>query len=261
MRTRARGYSFVELLVVLTILLVIAAIAIPNYLSALQRTHEAGAIAFLRQVQTAQETYRIANHEYADTFAKLKPYLATQAALPVFPSQHPSGVLFAFALGYPSPGVAQGQGQGGRPPGQGGTPPGQGGTPPGQGGTPPGQGGIPPGQGGTPPGQGGTIPGQGGTPPTAGGTTPGAGTGGSIPDGASPDDTTSGGTPPGGTTHSDSMVRSLYIYRLSRPSPLQWQCVVEPVRDRTIGKFFYSDDSNVIRYAVGAIPTTSSPQI
>jgi prepilin-type N-terminal cleavage/methylation domain-containing protein len=91
LRAAARGFSLVELLVVLTILLVIAAIAIPNYLSAMQRAREAGAIAFLRQVQTAQETYRIANHEYADTFAKLRPYLATQAALPGFPTNNPSG--------------------------------------------------------------------------------------------------------------------------------------------------------------------------
>lgn len=244
MRTRARGYSFVELLVVLTILLVIAALAIPNYLSAMQRAREAGAIAFLRQVQTAQETYRIANHEYADTFAKLKPYLATQAALPAFPSNHPSGVLFAFAMPEPSPGVPQGQDHSGTPPGQGGTPPGQGGTPPGQGNTPPGQGGTPPGQGGTPPG-------QGGAPPGGGGTTPGGGASGSTP----------GGTTPSGAAHTDSMVQALYIYRLSRPSTLQWQCTVEPVRDRTVGRFFYSDNSNIIRYAVGAIPTASSPQI
>ena len=230
MRAHARGYSFVELLVVLTILLVIAAIAIPSYLSAMQRAREAGAVGFLRQVQTAQETYRIANHEYADTFAKLKPYLATQAALPALPADSPSGMLFAFASPDPSPGLPQGQGKG-----QGGTPPGQGGTPPGQGGTPPGQGGTPPGQGGTPPGQGGTPPGQGGTPP--------------------------GGTTSGGTTYSDSMVQSLFIYRLSRPTTLQWQCVVEPLRDRTIGRFFYTDNSNVIRFAVGAIPTASSPQI
>lgn len=223
MRTHARGYSFVELLVVLTILLVIAALAIPSYLSAMQRAREAGAIAFLRQVQTAQETYRIANHEYADTFAKLKPYLSTQAALPALPTDSRSGVLFAFASPDPSPGLPQGQGKG------------QGGTPPGQVGTPPGQGGTPPGQGGTPPGQGGTPPGQGGTPP--------------------------GGTTSGGTTYADSMVQSLYIYRLSRPTTLQWQCVVEPLRDRTIGRFFYTDNSNVIRFAVGAIPTASSPQI
>lgn len=230
MRAHARGYSFVELLVVLTILLVIAAIAIPSYLSAMQRAREAGAVGFLRQVQTAQETYRIANHEYADTFAKLKPYLSTQAALPGLPADSPSGMLFACASPDPSPGLPQGQGKG-----QGGTPPGQGGTPPGQGGTPPGQGGTPPGQGGTPPGQGGTPPGQGGTPP--------------------------GGTTSGGTTYSDSIVQSLFIYRLSRPTTLQWQCVVEPLRDRTIGRFFYTDNSNVIRFAVGVIPTASSPQI
>ena len=253
MRTCARGYTLVELLVVLIILLVIAAIAIPSYLSAMQRAREAGAIAFLRQVQTAQETYRIANHEYADTFAKLKPYLATQAALPAFPARNPSGFLFASAMPDPSPGIAQGQGHGSTPPGQCGTPPGQGGTPPGQGGTPPGQGGTPPGQGGTPPGQGGTPPGQGGTPPGQGGTPPGQG---GTPPGQ-------GGTLPGqgGTPYTDSIVQALYIYRLSRPSALEWQCVVEPLRDRTIGKFFYSDNSNLIRYAVGAIPTGSSPQI
>jgi prepilin-type N-terminal cleavage/methylation domain-containing protein len=255
LRTEAQGFSFVELLVVVTIILVLAAIAIPNYLSALQRAHEAGAIAFLRQVQTAQETYRIANHEYADTFAKLRPYLSTQASLRVVPVNSLSGVLFALAMPVPSLGLAQGQGQSGTPPGQGGTPPGQSGTPPGQGGTPPGQGGTPPGQSGTPPGQGGTPPGQGGTPPGQGATTPGQS--GTPPSGGG----TPTGTASGAKTYSDSMVQSLYIYRLSRPSTLEWQCVVEPLRDRTIGKYFYSDNSNVIRFAVGAIPSASSPQI
>jgi prepilin-type N-terminal cleavage/methylation domain-containing protein len=41
LRSSARGFSLVELLLVLTIILVIAAIAIPNYLSAMQRAREA----------------------------------------------------------------------------------------------------------------------------------------------------------------------------------------------------------------------------
>lgn len=231
MRPRERGFSLVELLVVIGILLTISAIAIPSYMSAIQRAHEASAVAFLRQVQAAQETFRMANHEYAESFAKLAPYLSAGAFPPQMHFGTSPDVLFAFSL---PPQSEKGQGQG-----PGGTPPGQGGTPPGQGGTPPGQGGTPPGQGGTPPGQGGTPPGHGGSP---------AGGGGSLSGGA-------------GAATADSLVRSMYIFRLTRTQPLQWQCIAEPVRDRTENKFFYTDSSNVVRYAIGAMPSASSQQL
>ncbi len=242
MKRRAAGFSLVELLIVMVVIMILAAIAIPQYMSAIQRSHEAYAASYLRQVQTGEEAFRLEFHKYTGSFSQLRAYVSVQAAPPSFP-----GLDSPVAFAVPLPAGAF-QGHSGSAPGHGGTPPGQGGTPPGQTGTPPGQGGTPPGQGGTPPGQGGTPPGQGGTPPGQGGTPPGQ-TGG-----------TSGTT---GTTAaaSDTAVRSMYIFELTLLDDDHWQCTAQPVRDRLSNRFFFIDDTGVIRYQVGALATASSPAL
>jgi prepilin-type N-terminal cleavage/methylation domain-containing protein len=51
------GFSLVEILVVVMVLLVIAAIAIPNLVHAKLRANEAAAVASVRTIQTAQTMY------------------------------------------------------------------------------------------------------------------------------------------------------------------------------------------------------------
>ena len=53
----------------------------------------------------------------------------------------------------------------------------------------------------------------------------------------------------------------MYIFWLTRPQLDHWECTAEPVRDRTINKFFYSDNAGLIRYAVGSLADSSSPMI
>ena len=55
---RARGFSLVEIMVVVMIVLAIAAIAIPRMLQARMKANEASAIASMRAVQDAEEMYR-----------------------------------------------------------------------------------------------------------------------------------------------------------------------------------------------------------
>jgi type IV pilus assembly protein PilA len=55
---QARGFSLIELLIVVAIILVIAALAIPNFLKSKMRANETAAVAALRGICTAQETYR-----------------------------------------------------------------------------------------------------------------------------------------------------------------------------------------------------------
>ena len=58
MRTH-RGFSLIELLVVVAVILIVAAIAVPNFLRSRMRANEASAVASLRVLNTAAVTYSI----------------------------------------------------------------------------------------------------------------------------------------------------------------------------------------------------------
>ena len=70
---RAAGFSLIELLIVVAIILVIAAIAIPSYLRARITANESAAVSSLRTLNTAQVSYRTAYSTvgYASTLGAL----------------------------------------------------------------------------------------------------------------------------------------------------------------------------------------------
>ena len=65
---KQKGFSLIELLIVVAIILIIAAIAIPNLIRSKMAANEASAVASLRTLNTAEVTY---NNTYPGLFGNL----------------------------------------------------------------------------------------------------------------------------------------------------------------------------------------------
>src|SRR5438094_8975810 len=79
---KQKRFSLIELLIVVAIILIIAAIAIPNLLRARIAANEASAVSSLRTINTAEVTYSTTYPTvgYAATLAALGPANATCSA-------------------------------------------------------------------------------------------------------------------------------------------------------------------------------------
>ncbi len=60
---KQKGFSLIELLIVVAIILIIAAIAIPNLLRARMAANESSAVGSIRTLNTAEVTYQ---HQLSD---------------------------------------------------------------------------------------------------------------------------------------------------------------------------------------------------
>jgi prepilin-type N-terminal cleavage/methylation domain-containing protein len=283
------GFSLIELMIVVAIILVLASLAAPEYLKVQQKAYEVSSISFLRTLQSQQEAYRLANGYYADNFndlglyaggptlrgAPLKPEEILVASLP-FRAQ--SGLTAPLAMWswpakvvYPDlESVAQtssqtstsqdtkysteeakkkAQTQEGGP---GAVPP-----TPGSGTSSSGSGPQSGGTGTSTEGGGATGAGSGSGATSGGGTSGTGGATGGLPGGQTGG---TGGSGSGSNSQkSNVVVKSNSIFTLMRPTPTSWWCSVEPVRNRADSRFFFIDQTGTIRFELGRPATQSSP--
>src|SRR5947209_1504662 len=71
--TKQKGFSLIELLIVVAIILIIAAIAIPNLLSARKSANESSAVGSLRTINTGETSYIGKHNGYTCVLADLGP--------------------------------------------------------------------------------------------------------------------------------------------------------------------------------------------
>jgi len=247
------GVSLTELLVVVAILLVILAMAVPRMMASRQSAQQVAAVALLKKLHAAQELHYIVHGQYAATFAELDSFTADLRHMPAQPeflrvSLPPQGTILptmAFLL-LPSPAPGADQSYAGSSPNR---PKGEdksdsGGSAPMA--NPSSSGSSNPTSGGSG-GNSGSDPSQGSSEDSSSSS----GGGSAASDGA-------GSGPSGSGAQVDRLTWQGYEFRLERPSAHEWRCFATPLQREASSNHYYADQTGAIRREFGRAASSSS---
>ncbi len=106
---RQKGYSLIELLIVVSVILIIAAIAVPNFFRAKLAANEASAVSSCRTVNTAEFTFMAFYQKgYTSTLGQLGPPTggpATSAAADLIDTGLAAGQRSGYLFSYTPSGL------------------------------------------------------------------------------------------------------------------------------------------------------------
>jgi type IV pilus assembly protein PilA len=105
MKKQQKGFSLIELLIVVAIILIIAAIAIPNLLKSRIAANEASAVGTVRTLNTAQVTYNSSCQQYANGIGELNTGTVCPAGANIIDATLATGNKSGYAFVVIAPGT------------------------------------------------------------------------------------------------------------------------------------------------------------